>query len=250
MQISTSLLPDSRDRRDIHIAVVIDVLRATSVMATALQAGAAKIITCREVQEAVRLANSCEPRPLLAGERECKPIDGFDLGNSPLEYQPEVVGQRALVMTTTNGTRAIDAVAKVDRVITACFLNLSAVVTRLGGAKRVHLVCAGTNGQLTAEDVSLAGAIIQRCQTEYEATLVDDDSVVALALWNSWCLTGGQTVLPTTTQLGAKLRETQGGRNLVVAGYAADLDRCAAIDSAPVVPTRIGHDPPAFIAVA
>ncbi len=76
----------TRDTEHTDVAVVIDVLRATSVMATALAAGASQIVTCREISEAIVLASRITPRPLLCGERGCKPIDGFDLGNSPAEY--------------------------------------------------------------------------------------------------------------------------------------------------------------------
>lgn len=226
--------------------MVIDVLRATSVMPTALMAGAASIITCREVDEAIGLVRATLPRPLLCGERECRPIEGFDLGNSPAEYSSAAVAGRTLVMTTTNGTRAIDAVTEAPRVITASFLNLSAVVNQLSGADRVHLVCAGTNGQITGEDVLLAGAVLCQCQLVHRAKCVDDESAIAQALWSSWGSADHADGLPSRAQLSGKLRETQGGRNLVAVGYAKDLERCAAIDSVPVVPTRMALSPPTF----
>lgn len=242
MRITTALLPtisSDSDRSD--IVVVIDVLRATSVMAKALHAGASTLITCREIDQAQRMAQQGSPRPLLCGERGCKPIEGFDLGNSPSEYGEQVVG-RTLILTTTNGTHAIESAAAATRMITASFLNFSAVVDQLGQRERVHLICAGTEGAVTAEDVLLAGAIVSACETRFEVTDWDDSSLLARQLWRSWF---GER-LPTTSQLSQSLRETRGGKNLLLVGFEADLDRCAAIDSAPVVPIRVSESPAAF----
>jgi 2-phosphosulfolactate phosphatase len=243
MQISTSLLPRSgRISSLADVAVVIDVLRATSVMASALEAGAAQIITCREVAEARAIADQGSPRPLLCGERGCKPIDGFDLGNSPAEYVSARVQGKTLVLTTTNGTRAIDAAADAARMITASFLNFSAVIDQLRGTPCVHLVCAGTEGEITAEDALLAGAILCECETRYRAVWHDDESILAGQLWRSW-FPGAD---PTPHALSRRLRETRGGQNLLKAGYEGDLDRCAQMDSMSAVPERIGRSPTTF----
>ncbi len=244
MQIFVSLLP-SHHRIDssTDVAVVIDVLRATSVMATAFAAGAESIVTCREILQARELADSLLPPPLLCGERQCQPIDGFDLGNSPADYTPERVRGKRLVLTTTNGTAAIEATRHAARVVTASFLNLSSVVAALADAGKVHLVCAGTDGQITLEDVLLAGAVIARCQTAYAAASAGDESVLAEQLWRSWF---GTQRRPTREALSLRLRETRGGRNLIRQGYRADLDRCATIDSIDVLPQRLQSDPVTF----
>lgn len=251
MQISTSLLP--RPGRitagSTDVAVVIDVLRATSVMATALAAGASQIVTCREVNEAMDLANRYSPRPLLCGERGCKPIEGFDLGNSPAEYDSSRIQGRTLVMTTTNGTRAIESAANAVSMITASFLNLSAVIDSLDGKVSVHLVCAGTEGDITAEDVLLAGAITRACETRYHAVLRDDDSILARQLWRSWFAGSGDSGdqrSPDRHDLCRRFGETRGGRNLLRVGYGQDLERCAAIDSIDIVPERTGRSPTIF----
>ncbi|MFK8112570.1 MAG: 2-phosphosulfolactate phosphatase [Rubripirellula sp.] len=246
MLLSTSLLPDARVTSNTQIAVVIDVLRATSVMSSALNAGAEQVITCKEVEAAKRFASERSPRPLLCGERECKPISGFDLGNSPAEYQPPVVAGRTLVMTTTNGTSAIDAATEAAEVITASFLNLSAVVQKLSVAKNIHLVCAGTNGQITAEDTLLAGAIIAQLNEAETVEYEDDDSLLALALWEAWFPESPAVDNPSPKRLSTKLRETRGGRNLLRVGYEKDLDRCSAVDTITLVPTRVCKSPPTF----
>ncbi len=244
MQLSVSLIPaQAAVGADTDVAVVIDVLRATSVIAAALSAGAQRIVTCREVSEAKRFAESMSPRPLLCGERGCQKIDGFDLGNSPADFTAETVRDRTLVLTTTNGTGAIASAKNAGRVITASFLNFSSVAESLRHANRVHFVCAGTDGQVTAEDVLLAGALVAHCETEFSATPADDPSILARQLWRSWFASGP---LPGAGPLSRRLRETAGGRNLLRTGFPDDLDRCAAIDSAPVVPERVSDNPTTF----
>lgn len=248
MQISTSLLPrTSRVTEHTDVAVVIDVLRATSVMTTALAAGASQILTCCEISEAVAVADGMKPRPLLCGERGCKPIDGFDLGNSPAEYTSQRVQDQTLILTTTNGTRAVEAAVNARRLITASFLNLSAVIESVHEAESVHLVCAGTDGEITAEDVLLAGAIVSDCETRFAAVLQDDESILARQFWHS-CFSIAQTLgkRPGSRQLAERLRETRGGRNLQGAGYEQDLERCAAIDSLGVVAELKARQPISF----
>lgn len=252
MRIRVSLLPPAdSDATATDVAVVIDVLRATSVMAAAMHAGARRIVTCREVSEALQLARKTSPRPLLCGERGCVPIPGFDLGNSPAEYGADRIAGKSLVLTTTNGTQAIASATGAKGVIAASFLNLTAVIGFLAEAESIHLICAGTRGQITAEDVLLAGALACGCETRYGAAISDDESLLARQLWQSWFpRSGGRSVddrwLPDPTNLSRRLRETRGGRNLVRVGYQEDLDRCAAIDSCPVVPRCDGMSPPTF----
>ncbi|TWU50886.1 putative 2-phosphosulfolactate phosphatase [Rubripirellula tenax] len=246
MRLVTSLIPNdpADDVPAYDVAVVIDVLRATSVATVALAAGAAEILTCREIADARVLADASRgdaTAALLCGERGCRPIDGFDLGNSPAEYSPERVAGRQLIFTTTNGTRAIHTAATARSMLLASFLNLSAVVEALSGVESVHLVCAGTDGVVTGEDVLLAGAIVDRCcsQREGDCTL-DDASSIARSWWQSRIPT------PDPASLAKQLAQTTGGRNLIRVGYESDLIRCAAIDTVPVVPRRSRIAPTGF----
>ena len=256
MNFTTSLLPaviDSGQSPDqvADIAVVIDVLRATSVMATALNAGAREIMTCREVAVAFDLAADSNPMPLLCGERGCQRIDGFDFGNSPAEYLEDRVRDRRLILTTTNGTRAIESVESVPVVVTSSFLNLSSTVRFLADYQRVHLVCAGTEGEVTLEDSLLAGAILWKCVWERGGETMDDASVLAMQLWRSWFLEDVQREeMPDADSLADKFRESRGGRNLLRLGFDDDLRRCAVIDSLDVVPMRGRSDPATFTLVA
>ena len=142
------------------LAIVIDVLRATTTICTALSNGVKAIIPVRTIAE-------CEAYRgqgyLLAGERGGDKLEGFDLGNSPLKMTPELVGGQSLVMTTTNGTQAIHAVKEAATVLIGSFLNIDALVQYILSTERdVLLMCAGRRGKLSAEDTLLAGALIER----------------------------------------------------------------------------------------
>ncbi|MGB7327898.1 MAG: 2-phosphosulfolactate phosphatase [Rubripirellula sp.] len=256
MRLITSLIPNEAETgtapasEKIDVAVVIDVLRATSVATVAIAAGATEIVTCREIADARARAlpgavdaESTAPS-LLCGERECRPIDGFQFGNSPAEYTAEKVAGQRLILTTTNGTRAVEAASSADSIMLASFLNLSAVVDAILGAGTVHVVCAGTNGMVTGEDAMLAGAIIDRCQTRLGSALeFDDASAMAKAWWHA------RQPHPSPTSLAVAFSETAGGRNLIRVGYKSDLARCAAIDTVPLVPVRTRKSPTGFTTV-
>lgn len=135
-------------------AVVIDVLRATTTVAAALAAGHGRVLCCEEVAGAERLR---APGRLLAGERGTEAIPGFDRGNSPLGFGDAGTGD--VVLSTTNGSRAIvAAVERSERVLLGSLVNLAAVLEELPGDD-VTLVCAGTGDGMAFEDVYLAGLI-------------------------------------------------------------------------------------------
>lgn len=151
------------------VCVVVDVLRSTSTMITALANGAAAIVPVVEIAEAVA-ARQREPGVLLAGERDGVRIHAglsggteFDLGNSPREFTREKVAGRTIVMTTTNGTRALRACARARTVLIACFLNLRATADylRQQNVEELMIVCSGTQEQTAYEDVLCAGALCE-----------------------------------------------------------------------------------------
>jgi len=136
-------------------AVVIDVLRATSTITLALASGYERVLIAGSIDEASALRT---PQRTLAGEVGCARAPGFDLGNSPEETASPRTPE--LVLATTNGAPAIVASAEVaDEVIAASLLNLDAVLANLAGAEDVLLVCAGTDGRVSIEDVYLAGRL-------------------------------------------------------------------------------------------
>ena len=148
-EFTVDLLPhgDPAERHD-GVAVVIDVLRATTTIVTALAHGAHVIIPCTEVTQARKIARQHKSEHvLLGGERGGEKIEGFDLDNSPGNYTPEMVAGKTIVFTTSHGTQAIARASGAAQVIIASLLNLSAVAQRLAASPRnVHLVCSGTDG--------------------------------------------------------------------------------------------------------
>jgi 2-phosphosulfolactate phosphatase len=173
--------------------VVLDVLRFTSTVVMALEAGAVSVRPVMTVEEALA-ERERDPDCLLAGEREGLRIevDGvwFDLGNSPREFTREKVRGRRLVMTTTNGTRAVRAavVAGARWVVAGAFLNVGALVRWVAQAPRVDrvlLVCSGTGEGVAYEDVLGAGAILQSGVLERHGDGLGDAARVALGAWQA-----------------------------------------------------------------
>ena len=164
--VDVAFTPAGLERAD--TTVVIDVLRATTTVAAALAAGHERVLCCKDVESAERLRG---PDRLLAGERGCEPIPGFDRGNSPLGFAGTGTGD--IVLSTTNGTRAIIAAADRSRqVLLASLANLEALLDELP-EDDVTLVCAGTDGGMAIEDVYLAGLIAERLDGEVtEAALI------------------------------------------------------------------------------
>lgn len=219
------------------IAVVIDVLRASTTIITALANGAARVRPVADVAEARRLAAALGPDTLLGGERGGVRIDGFELGNSPAEYARDRVAGRSIVITTTNGTAALAACLAAREILVGALVNRSAVaaaVRRLAGAGDggdVHLVCAGTDGTVTAEDVLAAGAILDAVLGDDPAAELDAAARAALAAFRA-----AAGASDPEAALGAAFRRSPGGANLVALGMEADLPLCAALDAIALVP--------------
>ena len=231
------------------VAVVIDVLRATTTMIHALAAGCDAIIPCGEIDEARRLAASLpKGSALLAGERQGVPIEGFDLGNSPGDCTPEVCSGKTLVMTTTNGTRAILASLEADRVLVAAFVNLRATVEALKVDNRpIHLVCAGTDGQVSLEDSMFAGAVaheidawaweesegkglsaVRDDDSDLVPVLANDQAEIVASLWRET-----ESTIDEGYPLADALSDGRGGRRVLELGLDADLADAARVDRFP-----------------
>ncbi|NBV45637.1 MAG: 2-phosphosulfolactate phosphatase [Planctomycetia bacterium] len=215
------------------IAVVIDVLRASTTMITALAHGAAGVLPVADVAAARGRAAALGPNALLGGERGGLRLPGFDLGNSPREYTADRVAGRAVVITTTNGTAALHAARDAATIVVGAIVNRSATAATLrriaGAAADVHLVCAGTDGAVSAEDILAAGAILAAA-----ADRGDRLDAVATAALTRFRRVATAADLPTA--LVAEFRRAPGGANLVALGMEADLPAAAAIDTATVVP--------------
>ncbi len=214
------------------VAVVIDVLRATTTVIHALVAGCTAVRPCAEVEEARTLADQMRAgRVLLGGERGGRPVSGFDLGNSPGEYVAKVCRGTTLVLTTTNGTRAMVRAAEAERVLLAGFVNYSAVCEQLRQERRpIHIICAGTDGDVTLEDTLLAGALVDFLSDTADVCLND----AARLAWD--CFENHGQVLQ-----GA-LEVSKGGTNLRRLGYDDDIVAAAQVDQFCLVP-ELRRDP-------
>jgi 2-phosphosulfolactate phosphatase len=218
--------------------VVIDLLRASTTICQALASGASEVVPFLEVEETLAAAAEFDrDQIVLGGERGGNRIDGFDLGNSPSEYTPDAVAGRSVFLTTTNGTRALQHARSARRVIVGAIVNLSAVATSLRGEGRIDILCAGTDGQATGEDILAAGALVhQLCERAGAEWQAGDNADAARQAWEKLIATAQETGRMPSEQLAIELRETQGGRNLLEIGHGADLVDCAQIDRFNMVP--------------
>ncbi len=170
LTLSTCLSPSLLHLYDVSssIVVIIDVLRATSTIATALYNGARSIIPVDSVAECIKLGKQIDV--ITAGERDGKIADGLKYGNTPLQYTPEFIKGKILVLTTTNGTRLLHmALAEgAPGIITGSFCNLSAVCDYLIKQNRnVILACAAWKDRINIEDTLFAGAVINRIKNNF-----------------------------------------------------------------------------------
>jgi 2-phosphosulfolactate phosphatase len=193
-------------------AVVFDVLRATSSIITGLASGIEEIIPVRTVEEA-RARKLKDPDLLLAGERAGLPPEGFDLGNSPEEF--EKLSGRRVVMTTTNGTVAIESVRSASKVLIGALLNIDALANYLftHPPKKLLLVCAGTGEEFSLEDAIAAGALVVRLADDQR---LSDSAIITRSLYEQ-----------VGDDLNEWLRQTQNGKQLKKIGKDADISWCA-----------------------
>ncbi len=239
------LLPSNWARDAPTLAIVIDTLRFTSTACVALQAGAKSIGIAAQVDEARQLANSLGHNTLLCGERHCHRIEGFQLGNSPLEYTRENVQGRDLVFSTTNGTLAVAAALAARQIILASLLNRAAVVEAILASPfaKVWIVCAGTDGQIAAEDLLTAGAIVSLAQQLTPlSSLANDSAMIA----NNFFQSLPDEIAQPSSALTRLLAEAAGGRNLIQAGYSHDITAVAQLDSLTTVPRNHPNSPTSF----
>jgi 2-phosphosulfolactate phosphatase len=221
---------------DVHGAqvVVLDVLRATSTMVTALAAGARELRLYDSLDGARHARRQTSAGPVvLAGEQNCRKPEDFDLGNSPREFVTERVGNAVILLATTNGTRAAVAAqrAGAQTLLAGALLNATATARALLpelDARDTLLLCAGTNGASSLEDVLGAGAILfGLLQATYRTNLAFTDT--------SWMAYHAFTAV--RPRLSAALRLGQGGINVINAGLDDDIDHCGRLDALPVVAT-------------
>jgi 2-phosphosulfolactate phosphatase len=207
-------------------AVVLDVVRASTTIVTALANGARAVVPLSTPEEArARAATWADGPALVGGERGGAPPPGFDCGNSPAEYTRERVEGRTVLFTTTNGTRALLALRGARRVAVGGFVNAAAVARwAAADAGDVVLVCAGEKGRFCLEDAACAGLLVARLEVHRPAGLTDS-ARAARILWERYA-----------ADPAALLADATWAQALVGQGRGGDLALCVALDVYDVVP--------------
>lgn len=221
-------------------AVVIDVLRSTTTIVHALAAGAREVIPCAEVEEARKIAGRLpSDRVVLGGERGGQAVEGFDVGNSPQDYTAELLRDKTLVITTTNGTRAMAHAHMASQIFLGTFVNVSALCRQLQGQRAIHVLCSGTDGQYSDDDILLAGMLVDRLQRgDGLGYVLNAQAITAQETWlHKFALPlalGAERLEPE--RLAEVLCDTLGGRHLVALGFFEDILAAAQIDRFTIVP--------------
>jgi 2-phosphosulfolactate phosphatase len=213
-----------------RLVVMVDVLRASTTMITALAAGARGVIPCESVDDAVQRSRAFERSEVrLGGERRMQRIEGFDLGNSPSEYTVSSVGGRTVMLTTTNGTQALLACNGATGIFVAGMVNVSATVDALRGMRRrgephdVVIVAAGSERRFSLEDATCAGRLVHGLARGLSTRLLGDGARACLQLNARY---GNHP-----ERLSA---DASHATSLRAAGFADDVDDCLAVDRIPV----------------
>lgn len=229
MNLDVFLVPESVPEEALKgkVVVVIDVLRASSTIVTALQNGARAIVPVADMAAAGKLAEHLDTETgLLGGERGGKRIEGYQVGNSPFEYTPEVVKNRTVILTTTNGTRALTLAKGAAAVVVGCFLNAGRVVEFVRERNQdTVLLCSGWEGRVSLEDTLCAGLLLHQLWEHREPSDISDDAHIAYAMYRA-----------DKNRLRRTIFHCDHGRRLVGLGAQADIDYCIQIDAVPALP--------------
>ena len=210
--------------------VVIDVLRATSTILAALENGAARVLPVESIETATRLVSlSDRGDKLLAGEQKGLPIEGFDLFNSPSEFDRKTIGGRTIILATSNGTPAIAAAAsKADRLIICSILNVDAVAEEVSGVGDLVIICSGNHGRMAGEDLLCGGLLLSALSPPVVRSSLDDSASLAMLLADRH----GEGI-------EEYLFSTDRGRQLIQLGYEKDILYCSRRGSIRKVPELI-----------
>ena len=219
---------------DANIAVVIDVLRATTTISWALKNGADAIQVFADLDLLKNSATEWAPeKRLMLAERGGKKIQGFDLGNSPLSVKKETVYGKRLFMSTTNGTKSLKKVQNVEYLFAMALPNRKAVAERIMSLnkKNVLILGSGWEGSYSLEDSLAAGALASYMKENfsYEVNIANDELQASLALWDFW----------KNDILGCLKTATHGRRLTSLGDYEDDFKCCSELDCLDIVPTQV-----------
>ena len=241
MQIDAFLTPYFPEQENLFkdaIVVMIDVLRASTTITTALFNGAKDVIPSDSLDKAVRIyGNLSREVRFLGGERNGLKPDGFDAGNSPYEYTEQAVKGKNVIISTTNGTRTFIKAKNAKHRIVGAFVNLNAVLDFIFNDidsteanypnTKVCFLCSGTNGRISYEDTLCAGAMINSIYNRYlyKGVQISDSAEVARYLYNFH-----------STNMKEFLMTREHPKHLQKIGFERDIELCFTFDKYPVVP--------------
>jgi 2-phosphosulfolactate phosphatase len=226
-----------------RVVAVVDVLRASTSIAVALANGAKGVVPVESPEDAMIRSRQFERSEfVLAGEHKMLPVSGFDLGNSPQGFTEEAVGGKTVLISTTNGTRALLGVQGAREIVVASYVNFSAVLAMLRAAARANaditIVCAGNEGNFSLEDAACAGRYVRAIPKRLASVVLNDAATASSLIDRRY----GDNVAKV-------FEESSHGQALTAAGFEADLAVAASVDSFPVVPifqerqiTRLGPE--------
>jgi 2-phosphosulfolactate phosphatase len=235
LYLTHPLVGDELNLKDKNV-IVIDVLRATTTIPIALLNGAKEVIPTDTTATAVRVAKG-SGNSLLCGERNGKIIEGFDFGNSPLEYNTDQIKDKTLIFSTTNGTLTIVKSKHAKQCILCSFINLSTVVDYINSLNEEFIIiCAGKNNNICLEDSVCAGLLIGKLtsmQKDKRINELNDSEIVAANLCIDFIMDKSG---PSEKKILEMLNVSEHGRYLVSLGFEKDLEFCSKLDSYPVIP--------------
>jgi 2-phosphosulfolactate phosphatase len=212
-----------------RLVLIVDVLRASTTVATALGNGAKTVIPVEGADEVInRSKEFARSQILLAGEQKMHPIAGFDIGNSPQAFTPAVVEGKTILITTTNGTRTLLGVQNARDIVIASYVNFSAVLAlvKVAASSRtdIAIICAGEEGVFTLEDSACAGRYVRAIPKRADIK-TNDAAAASMVIEKKY----GDNIAKV-------FKESAHGQALESAGFGDDLTAAAEVDSYSVVP--------------
>ncbi|MDB4386421.1 2-phosphosulfolactate phosphatase [bacterium] len=216
--------------------IVVDVLRATTTIVSALYNGCTEVMPQPSVEAARMAYQQFQGDAVIGGERGGQIVEGFHQGNSPIEYTPTTIKDKTLILATTNGTVAMEHCRAANRVLIGAMVNLDAVAQQIKEDSQVTVVCSGTDRCITSEDVLFAGALLERIiairiEANQPAGQLTDMASIALGHWKTT-----RRELDQGKPLADFFRNARGGLNLVKIGHDPDIVFASQIDTFNLVP--------------
>ncbi|MEJ5286819.1 MAG: putative 2-phosphosulfolactate phosphatase [Candidatus Kapaibacterium sp.] len=242
LQIDVFFIPSEfelPERKEETIVVGVDILRAGTTICTALNSGAKQIIPVASTEEALNIYSKMDKETvLLAGERNSKKIDGFHLGNSPLEFTPEVVSGKIIILNTTNGSKLFNKCKSFPNFFIGCFVNFSSLITKIldtinaQNAKNLILACSGQDNKFAYEDALFCGKVID---TLLNSKLIEKDIKM-----NDASLASVELFELHKDNFVEAIKASSHSRHLIELGFEDDVDFALTLDKFSTVPTFEG----------